>query len=153
MQDGTPQTPSTSEDTPHPRTDWQDVGQRIDQLVNLVAPEATEPFDRKLVAELVAAGLKLLPDGRNRGELKLMTAAMKELRYAYRVFGRYQHAQNITIFGSARTPEDHPDYTACVEFSKRMPANWAEAYHSPPPTTARATMVPAAFTRMPPRLI
>jgi uncharacterized protein (TIGR00730 family) len=120
MQDGTTQPPSTAQNTPQPRTDWQDVSKRIDELVNMVAPEATEPFDRKLVAELVAAGLKLLPDGRKRGELKLMTAAMKELRYAYRVFGRYADAQNITIFGSARTPEDHPDYTVCVDFSKRM---------------------------------
>ncbi|GIW74770.1 MAG: Rossman fold protein, TIGR00730 family [Phycisphaerales bacterium] len=107
------------------RTDWQAVSRRIDELVEMVAPDHAEPFDRKLVAELVAAGLKLLPDGRNRGELKLLTAAFKELRYAYRVFGRYPDAHKVTIFGSARTPEDHPDFAACVDFSKRMAeAGW-----------------------------
>ena len=107
------------------RTDWQEVGTRIEQLVDMVAAESTEAFDRKLVAELLASGLKLLPDGRDRGELKLMTAAFKELRYAYRVFGRYTHAHKVTIFGSARTPEDHPDYASCVDFSKQMAeAGW-----------------------------
>ncbi len=125
MQDGTARSQSESQNTPVPRTDWQVVGQRIDELVGMVAPDGADAFDRKLVAELVAAGLKLLPDGRNRGELKLMTAAMKELRYAYRIFGRYDQAQKITIFGSARTPEDHPDFESCVGFSKLMAeAGW-----------------------------
>ena len=107
------------------RTDWKEIGTRIDDLVDMVAAESTEAFDRKLVADLLASGLKLLPDGRDRGELKLMTAAFKELRYAYRVFGRYAHAHKVTIFGSARTPEDHPDYISCVDFSKRMAeAGW-----------------------------
>jgi len=110
---------------PVTRADWQDVGARIDELVGLVAPRDVDGFDRKLVAELIAAALKLLPDGRDTGELKLMTAAVKELRYALRVFGRYGHAHKVTIFGSARTPEDHPDFHACVAFSKLMAqAGW-----------------------------
>jgi uncharacterized protein (TIGR00730 family) len=66
--------------------------------------------------------LKLIPDGRDTGELKLMTAAVKELRYAYRVFGQYRDPHKVTIFGSARTPPGHPDYAAAVEFSKIMAA-------------------------------
>ena len=128
MQEGTNSThdgPTDASQTPRSRTDWQAVSRRIDELVDLVAPEATATFDRKLVADLVASGLKLLPDGRNRGEIKLMTAAFKELRYAYRVFGRYTQAHKVTIFGSARTPEDHPDFASCVDFSKRMAeAGW-----------------------------
>jgi uncharacterized protein (TIGR00730 family) len=69
--------------------------------------------------------LKLIPDGRDTGEIKLMTNALKEMRYAYRVFGRYKDPHKVTIFGSARTPEDHPDYTACVEFGRLMAeAGW-----------------------------
>lgn len=125
MQDSTDIAHDDASGNPRSRTDWQDVGKRIQDLVDLVAPQNVESFDRKLVADLVAAGLKLLPDGRNRGELKLMTAAFKELRYAYRVFGRYPDAHKVTIFGSARTPEDHPDFASCVEFSKRMAeAGW-----------------------------
>jgi len=101
------------------RADDGEIQERLIELIDMVAGN-TESYDAKLVRELLTAGLKLLPDGRDTGELKLMTAAMKELRYAYRVFGQYPDSHKVTIFGSARTPEDHPDYFAAVEFSKIM---------------------------------
>src|SRR5690606_19285374 len=70
--------------------------------------------------DLLITGLKLIPDGRDTGELKLITAAVKELRYAYRVFSEYPEPHKVTIFGSARTKDDHPDYHACVQFSRLM---------------------------------
>ncbi len=106
------------------RADDGEVQDRIMELIEMVT-HTTDEFDAKLVRELITAGLKLIPDGRGTGELKLMTAAMKELRYAYRVFGQYPEPHKVTIFGSARTPEDHPDYAAAVEFSKLMAeAGW-----------------------------
>jgi uncharacterized protein (TIGR00730 family) len=101
------------------RADDGEVQDRIIELLELVAGKADD-YDSKLVRELITAALKLIPDGRDTGELKLMTAAMKELRYAYRVFGQYADSHKVTIFGSARTPEDHPDYKAAVDFSKYM---------------------------------
>lgn len=106
------------------RADDGEVQERIIELLDMVAGRADD-YDTKLVRELITAALKLIPDGRDTGELKLMTAAMKELRYAYRVFAQYPDAHKVTIFGSARTPEDHPDYRAAVEFSKIMAqAGW-----------------------------
>ncbi len=79
----------------------------------------------RLVRDILQTGLKLLSDGRDMGELKLMTNSLKEMRYAYRVFAKYKDPHKITIFGSARTAEDHPDYTACVDFSRLMAeAGW-----------------------------
>ncbi len=101
------------------RADDGEVQDRVIELLEMVAGRVDD-YDTKLVRELITAALKLIPDGRNTGELKLMTAAMKELRYAYRVFGQYADTHKVTIFGSARTPEDHADYKAAVEFSKQM---------------------------------
>ena len=109
------------------RADDGEVQDRIIDLVDMVAGDRTDSsdYDRKLVRELITAGLKLIPDGRDTGELKLMTATVKELRYAYRVFAQYPEPHKVTIFGSARTPEDHPDYLAAVEFSRLMAeAGW-----------------------------
>jgi uncharacterized protein (TIGR00730 family) len=79
----------------------------------------------RLVKDLLLTALKLLPDGRDSGELKLMTNAMRELRHAYRIFAKYREPHKVTIFGSARTAEDHPDYVSCVEFSRLMAqAGW-----------------------------
>ncbi|HLO40517.1 MAG TPA: LOG family protein [Phycisphaerales bacterium] len=92
------------------------------QLDEMIAHVGGIPgsFKGKLVRDLMVAGLKLLPDGRDTGELKLMSSAVREMRYAYTVFARYAETHKVTIFGSARTPEDHPDYKACVDFSKLM---------------------------------
>jgi uncharacterized protein (TIGR00730 family) len=106
------------------RAEDGEVQDRIIELLEMVAGRANE-YDAKLVRELITAALKLIPDGRNTGELKLMTATMKELRYAYRVFAAYPEPHKVTIFGSARTPSNHPDYHAAVEFSKLMAdAGW-----------------------------
>jgi uncharacterized protein (TIGR00730 family) len=101
------------------RADDPDITARLDQLIQELGGEP-DTYDARLVRELLVAGLKLIPDGRDTGELKLITAAVKELRYAYRVFGQYRDPHKVTIFGSARTPLDHPDYAMAVEFSRLM---------------------------------
>ncbi|MBX3358320.1 MAG: LOG family protein [Phycisphaeraceae bacterium] len=106
------------------RADDPDITQRIDDLIRDLGGEPGT-FDARLVRDLIATGLKLIPDGRDTGELKLITTAVKELRYAYRVFGQYPEPHKVTIFGSARTPPDHPDYLATVQFSRLMAdAGW-----------------------------
>jgi len=99
----------------------------LDQLDALVERVGGKPgsFGARMVRDLLVTGLKLLPDGRDTGEIKLITTAVKEMRHAYRVFGRFKEPHKVTIFGSARTAEDHPDYKATVEFSKLMAeAGW-----------------------------
>lgn len=106
------------------RSDEPEVATAIEQLIEKVGGERGT-FNAKLVKDLIQTSLKLIPDGRDSGEIKLITNAVKELRYAYRVFGRFREPHKVTIFGSARTPETHPDYTACVEFSRLMAeAGW-----------------------------
>jgi uncharacterized protein (TIGR00730 family) len=63
---------------------------------------------------------KLLRDGATRGDLKLLSTALKELRYSFKVFTPYRHLRKVTIFGSARLPESHPAYASAVEFSRRV---------------------------------
>ena len=107
------------------RPDEPEIQEQINALIETCAGGPAGTFRTKLVRDLVTTALKLIPDGRDTGELKLMTAAMKELRYAYRVFGEYPEPHKVTIFGSARTPEDHPDYLAAVDFSRMMAeAGW-----------------------------
>jgi uncharacterized protein (TIGR00730 family) len=63
---------------------------------------------------------KLLRDGATRGDIKLLSTALKELRYSFKVFTPYRHLRKVTIFGSARLPESHPAYASAVEFSRRI---------------------------------
>ncbi len=106
------------------RVDAADIADDVSSLLARTGADVKSP-DARFVADLITTALKLIPDGRDRGELKLITAAVKELRYAYRVFAQYPGPHKVTIFGSARTKPDHPDYAVAVEFSRAMAgAGW-----------------------------
>ncbi len=63
---------------------------------------------------------KLIRDGAMRGDVKLLSTALKELRYALKIFTPYRHLRKVTVFGSARLPSSNPAYLQAVEFSQRM---------------------------------
>ena len=63
-----------------------------------------------LVFELVASALRLARDNADRGDLKIASAALKELRHAFHVFAPYRAERKVAIFGSARTLPDDPLY-------------------------------------------
>lgn len=110
-----------------PQARYADDPAVLAQLEQMVTAAGAAPgsLQSRLVRDIMQTALKLIPDGRDMGELKLMTNSLKEMRYAYRIFAKYKEPHKITIFGSARTAEDHPDYTACVQFSKLMAeAGW-----------------------------
>jgi uncharacterized protein (TIGR00730 family) len=63
---------------------------------------------------------KLAMDGSSRGDLKLVSRALRELRYAFKVFSPYRTRRKVTIFGSARTKESDPAYQQAVLLGKMM---------------------------------
>ncbi|MBI1248413.1 TIGR00730 family Rossman fold protein [bacterium] len=68
---------------------------------------------------------KLQRDEATRGDLKLLSRSLKELRYAFKVFTPYRDKRKVTIFGSARTREEHPNYQAAIVFAEKMAtAGW-----------------------------
>ena len=116
-----PSSPRPTEPASGRRVDDPDFQQRVIDAVRECGGDP-ETFDGKLVQDLVMTSFKLISDGRGTGELKLMNAAFKELRYAYNVFADYLEPHKVSIFGSARTSPGHPDYEVTVEFSKLMAA-------------------------------
>ena len=72
----------------------------------------------RLYRELIINALKFKRDELNILDLKVMNRAMSEFRYASRVFKPYRGMRKVSIFGSARTPENDPYYKAAVEFSR-----------------------------------
>lgn len=65
---------------------------------------------------------KLAHDHTSRGDLKILSRTLRELRYAFKVFSPYRQRRKVTIFGSARTRPDQPAYQHAVAFSRRMAA-------------------------------
>jgi hypothetical protein len=84
---------------------YQLQSEAANRLILELLEVAEVPGDRRLYfQQLLTTVLKLHEDGALPGDLKVTTAALKELRYAYKVFAPYRHARKVTVFGSARTP-------------------------------------------------
>ncbi len=84
-----------------------------------------DPMQRELVGEMIRAALQIGSDHANTGELKLMTRSFRELRHALNVFRPFAGRRKISIFGSARTPHDHPDYLFARDFAAHLAGrNW-----------------------------
>src|SRR5580700_5913162 len=84
-------------------------------------PSVREPHST-LVDEIKATADKLAADGATRGDLKILSRVLRELRYAFKVFTPYRRQFKVTVFGSARTSRDNPAYLQSVEFGRRMAA-------------------------------
>jgi uncharacterized protein (TIGR00730 family) len=77
----------------------------------------------EFVQQIKEVADKLNKDGASRGDAKLLASALKELRHCFRVFAAHRGIRKATVFGSARTPVDHPAYQAAVDFSRKMAEN------------------------------
>ena len=77
--------------------------------------ESTDLFD-----EMRQTIARLEKDRTARGDLKILSRTLRELRYAFKVFRPYRRRRKVTIFGSARTQPDQPDYQSAVELGRAM---------------------------------
>ncbi len=75
-----------------------------------------------LIAEIKQDADKLARDNAALGDVKILARALKELRYAFKIFTPYRQHRKVTVFGSARTKSDHPSYQQSVDFGRRMAA-------------------------------
>jgi len=76
--------------------------------------------DADLSTNMIKTVCRMSRDETGRGDVKLCDKALAELRYAFKMFRPYGHIPKVTIFGSSRTPEDHPEYLQAVKFARRM---------------------------------
>jgi uncharacterized protein (TIGR00730 family) len=77
----------------------------------------------ELIERIKESTDKLANDQASRGDLKILSRTLKELRYAFKVFAPYRRIRKVTVFGSARTLADHPAYRQAVAFGHEMSRN------------------------------
>src|SRR3972149_2649184 len=88
---------------------------------NGAVPISTE----SLVTEIHETADRLLRDGATRGDLKILSRTLKELRYAFKVFSPYRTCHKVSVFGSARSLVADLAYVQAVEFGRAMAgAGW-----------------------------
>lgn len=73
-----------------------------------------------LMKELLTGVLKLHDAHLDLLDVKIVNRAVKELRHAFGVFRGYRDRQKVSIFGSARTPSDDPNYHLAYRFAQAI---------------------------------
>ena len=77
-------------------------------------------LNEELIAEMMQAVLKLSRNETSRGDLKILNRALRELRYAFKVFAPYRGIRKVSIFGSTRVQEEDPYYQMAVRLGRRL---------------------------------
>jgi len=91
-----------------------EVGALLDRLIELRGGSPHAGFIR----DILLTGLKLIDDGAPLLDVKVINAALKEMRYTAKVFAPYRQVRKVTMFGSARVTADHPAYRQAHRFAE-----------------------------------
>jgi uncharacterized protein (TIGR00730 family) len=94
----------------------ESVDARLDALLDEVG--ATK--HRDLLFEIMVSAVLLAKEPPDRLDLKIVNAALQEMRAAFKVFAPYADVPKVTIFGSARTQESDPLYIHTRELAKEL---------------------------------
>ncbi len=93
-----------------------ELKRRIDELIEYKGGG----FNQENVADIIDNALRLLKDVKDSGDVRVIQTAVREMRYAFRLFAPYGRVRKVTIFGSARTLPSRPEYQQAVEFGSKM---------------------------------
>ena len=95
-----------------------DLDRRLEELIrDAVDAHGDHEHDEDIIAEMLVSGLKLLRDDTDRGDLKLVNAALKELRYFthIRLDGEVMPVPTVTDF-TATAKDGRVSYSFVVPF-------------------------------------
>lgn len=98
------------------RTGDEATDAKIQELAELAAAEGVSD----LFSEMLTTCVRMAKGEPDRGELKLVNAALKEFAYSFKVFSRYKGRRKVSIFGSSRMQPDDPSYQTTRDFASAI---------------------------------
>ncbi len=93
------------------------VAEAIERLLDL-APPGTRSKD--LLREILTSTMQMPADGLDRGELKIVSRAIRDFRRSFTAFNAHHERRKVSIFGSARTPVGSALYEHCKQFAAAL---------------------------------
>lgn len=79
-----------------------------------------EGHNADLVSDIIENALKLMTDVEARGDVRVIQTAVRELRYAFKLFAPHAHVRKVTMFGSARTLPARTEYQQATDFARKI---------------------------------
>ena len=110
----------TADSTPRAKSPATVGDPALDARIRSIVADMGGDKPKDLIEELVVTALKMARDQTTVADLKMINRALKEMRWASRVFAPYRMERKVSVFGSARTSEDAPEFAAAEEFGRKM---------------------------------
>jgi uncharacterized protein (TIGR00730 family) len=101
-----------------PRKKYQHRNQELNIMIHNLIEKAGGSPNADLIEEMIVTALRVQEGKIDRGDIKILNTALKELRYAFKVYEPYRTIRKVAVFGSARTPESSPDYRLARDFAR-----------------------------------
>ena len=92
----------------------------IDNLISELVKLAGSVENEELLREILTTTVKLGRESSDKGDLKLVNNALKELRYSFKIFSPYRAIKKVIIFGSARSKFNSAEYKMAEDFSRKL---------------------------------
>ena len=89
-----------------------DLAHEVDEQLQRVAPDSP---NRALYREMLLTVLRMAHDDFDRWNAKITLQAIRELEKTFRTLEQFKGRRKVTVFGSARTPIEHPLYALARE--------------------------------------
>src|SRR5450432_3525141 len=103
-----------------PKTATSIGDRKIDERIRQLVEDWGCGQSCELIQEMIVTALKMGRDNLTVADLKLFNRALKELRYAARIFAPYADFKKVVVFGSARIHPAEPSFAAAEEFARKM---------------------------------
>lgn len=94
----------------------------IDGLITKLAGSSCSPDTEDLLREILTTSVKLGRECSDKGDLKLVNNALKELRFSFKIFSPYRNIKKVIIFGSARSKKTSAEYKMAEDFARKLTA-------------------------------
>ncbi len=92
----------------------------IDNLISQLVKLSGSAQTNSLLREILTTTVKLGRESHDKGDLKLVNSALKELRYSFKIFSPYRSIKKVIIFGSARSKVESAEYKMAEELSQKL---------------------------------
>lgn len=95
-----------------------DLSSKVEELSNLAAPPDSPNL--ALYREMITTVIRMAQADRNRWDAKIMLQTLREMEHAFSTLEQFKRRRKVTVFGSARTPHNHPLYAMARELGATL---------------------------------
>lgn len=93
--------------TEHFSVHGRDLLEQVEAQLSQLAPNSR---NLPLYRDMLLTVLRMAQEDRNRWDAKITLQTLRELDHAFRALHTHKGRRKVTVFGSARTPREHPVY-------------------------------------------